>query len=682
MRIALTHNVQTSHDEAQAEFDTPETIAALVAALERLGHEVVPVDVGVPLPALTARLMEVGPDLVFNTAEGTSGPAREALYPALFEQLGLPYTGSDPHACVVTLDKHLTRLVVAAAGVPVAPAALVMRAGEALPEHVGVPCILKPNFEGSSKGITEASVVRDAADYPARLAEMLARYPEGVLVEGFVPGRDVVVPYIAGVRPSTGDVLDAVEYDVARERGASAIYDYTLKHEDSQAVSVRCPAQLDPALAARIEALSRRAFEACRVRDIGRIDYRVTPDGEPVFLEVNALPSLEPGAGVYAAAEQAGKGQIEDVLGAVIASACRRHGLDPAPAAASKGGAGARRRASGLRVGLVYNLKRVASNAETGQDAEAEFDTPETVGAITEALRGLGHEVVPLEADATLLRRVEDAKIDAAFNIAEGLRGRGREALVPAVLDLLNIQYTGSDAATMALTLDKALAKRVVAHAGVNTPRFALLDKAGAKLDKALTFPLIVKPVAEGSSKGVSAASVVRDRAALDAAVEQLTARYQQPALVEAFLPGREFTVGILGGAGRPRVLPPMEICFTDPDDPTPVYALAYKLNFDKAVRYDAPAAVTPELGQAIERTARAAFRALGCRDVARVDLRLDADGAVHFIECNPLPGLTPGWSDLCLIAKSAGLEYSDLIRAILAPALRRRDAQLRSQAV
>ncbi|MCB9730899.1 MAG: hypothetical protein H6744_21155 [Deltaproteobacteria bacterium] len=328
-----------------------------------------------------------------------------------------------------------------------------------------------------------------------------------------------------------------------------------------------------------------------------------------------------------------------------------------------------------VRVALTFNLKRVKPSVHTGQDSEAEFDAPETVDAIRAALASFGHEVILIEARPDFLERIGPAKPDVVFNIAEGLRGRSREAVVPAVLELLDIPYTGSDPATLSLALDKGLAKRVVAGAGVPTAAFVTLSSPDEPLPPGLEFPLIVKPVAEGSSKGVLGTSVVTDRAALEASVRACVERYHQPALVEAFLSGREFTVGLLGGLDsrdEPTVLPPMEIIFTRTDDPHPTYTFADKQTDAPPIRFEVPARVDEALGAEIRAVALAAWHALGCRDVSRIDLRCDGAGRVNFIECNPLPGLTPGFSDLCLIAQAAELSYEELIGRILAPALAR----------
>jgi D-alanine-D-alanine ligase len=243
---------------------------------------------------------------------------------------------------------------------------------------------------------------------------------------------------------------------------------------------------------------------------------------------------------------------------------------------------------------------------------------------------------------------------------------------VPALCELMGIPYTGSDAATLSIALDKALSKKVLRQHGILTPEFQLMETGRERLSPKLVFPLIVKPNQEGSSKGVSAhASVVDDETSLRAVVRDLLEKYRQPALVEHYVAGREFTVGLLGDK-RPRVLPAMEILFLDKDNPRPVYDYQIKQEWEKYVYYQCPAQLTPAETKAIERVARDTFEALDCRDVARVDLRMDEAGDFYVLEVNPLPGLTPEYSDLCLIAKAANIDYRSLIGEILSGGLKR----------
>ncbi len=320
-----------------------------------------------------------------------------------------------------------------------------------------------------------------------------------------------------------------------------------------------------------------------------------------------------------------------------------------------------------MRIALAFNLKRVKPESGGIRDDEAEYDGPVTLGAIREALASLGHEVIDLEADRSFPRALLAATPDLVFNVAEGARGRSREAHVPALLELLGIPYTGSDPASMVLTLDKAVAKAVVREAGVPTPRSVVMTSGDEPLPAGFALPAIVKPVAEGSSKGVLSASVATSETHLRTLAHEMAKRYAQGALVEEYLPGREFTVAVLGDPAV--ALPPMEVVFRE-GLALPVYSFDHKLEANDEVRYEAPARVSAELDRELRSLALRAFAALGCRDVGRVDLRLDRDGNPSFIECNPLPGLTPGWSDLCLIAEAAGLDYRALIARILEPAL------------
>ncbi|HCM40208.1 MAG: D-alanine--D-alanine ligase [Bdellovibrionales bacterium GWC1_52_8] len=665
MKIAFTHNVQLHPTEEEAEFDTPKTIESIRSALARLGHVVELVEVSGPASRTVARLEALNPDLIFNTAEGREGRFREAFYPGLFDQLGIPFTGSDAYTCAITLDKQLTKSIVAQYGVPVPKGYLVSSLDDLQRIEVTHPLFVKPNFEGSSKGISMDSVVRSKEELRTKVESLLKKYPAGLVVEEYVSGKDVTVPYLQKASPSTKGVLTPAEYVFSRpEKAEFEIYDFELKQLHSDSVDVKVPADISPEIFNSLVKYSQAVFKCLNVVDLARIDYRITPDGKIYFLEINALPSLEPGAGIYLSAAQSGLKTTESVLNTVLQSACERynivHKLTQKRSSSSK-----------LRVGLSYNLKRYVPRDEHDNDKDAEFDSPTTIDAVASALASYGHEVIRLEATAELPSTIHHAHVDVVFNIAEGIRGRNREAHVPSLLELLDIPYTGSDPAALSITLDKGLAKRVVREAGFLTPKFFFMLTGKERIPREMSFPLIVKPLAEGSSKGVLGTSVARNEVELREKALQLIQKYGQAALIEEFLPGREFTVALLGER-RPKVLPPMEIVFVSPKTDTPVYSFAHKLKSTPEIQYVAPAQIDAPLRTEIERVARGCFNALGCRDVARIDFRLDAQGRVQFMECNPLPGLTPDWSDLCLISNSAGMDYRTLIGEILAPAIRR----------
>jgi len=668
MRIALTHNLRLSDSEEEAEFDTRETVDALAGAIDRLGHRVERIEVSGPASRTVARLEAYGPDLIFNTAEGRRGRFREAFFPALFDELGMPYTGSDAYALSLTLDKQLTKLVLAQHGVPTPRWQYVQDPRQLQLNALRYPVIVKPNFEGSSKGITQDSVVEDALRVHEVVAAALARYPAGVLVEEFIAGRDVTVPYLEAAAPERHGVLQPVEYLIAEQASAGrrhAIYDYELKTRLDALVSVRAPAELKRAHAERIRELSEAVYRVLEIRDLGRIDFRIGDDGQVYFLEINALPSLEKGAGIYAAAALEGL-HADAVVNAVLRSAIARWGISD-----QRTRRGRPRRTERLKVGFTFNVKRQAPDLAGEQDEEAEYDSPKTLQAIREAIASYGHEVVDLEATQDLPLQLASTPVDVVFNIAEGFKGRSRESQVPSLLELLDIPYTGSDPAALSVSLDKAVAKRMVRTHGILTPDYLVLNTGKERLPRELGFPLLVKPVAEGTSKGVTKKSIVRDEAELRDVARELIAKYRQPALAEQYIRGREFTVGMLGER-RPKVLPPMEIVFLDASDPTPIYSFEMKQDWSDRIRYEVPAKLSERELDRLERAGREVFAALGCRDVARIDFRIDAEGRIFFIECNPLPGLTPGWSDLVLIAQSAGIEYRALIGEILSFAIRR----------
>lgn len=321
MKIAFTHNLKKSTDESEAEFDSPRTVAEITEAIERNGHECIPIDVTGTLPDLIEKLKAAEPDLVFNTAEGVKGRTREALYPAVFDELGIPYTGSDAHALTVTLDKNLTNLVVEKAGVRV-PRGLFKMAGDSNGEgYCPLPCLVKPNFEGSSKGITDASVVTDPMQLNATLAKALKAYPEGILIEEYIPGLDVVVGYIEGLGP---EVLTPCAYEIKPEVASKfRLYDYRLKHETADPMVCACPPHLPAKVIQELKSSARKALKALNLRNCARLDFRVRDDGTVFFVEANGNPTMEPGASLYTMTKEHGL-DFAGTLGHVIKNAAER----------------------------------------------------------------------------------------------------------------------------------------------------------------------------------------------------------------------------------------------------------------------------------------------------------------------------------------------------------------------
>ncbi|MHB1315712.1 MAG: D-alanine--D-alanine ligase family protein [Christensenellales bacterium] len=322
-----------------------------------------------------------------------------------------------------------------------------------------------------------------------------------------------------------------------------------------------------------------------------------------------------------------------------------------------------------LRVGLTYNLKKnVVSDVE---DYEAEYDHIETVLAIKKALECENCRVELLEATEELPHKLMSKKVDIVFNIAEGMKGRGREAQVPAILNFFNIPYTGSDETTLCIALDKALTKRILATYHIKTPRYKVIRQDQPKWNGTFAFPAIVKPNAEGSSKGISDVAIVSDLKELRSLVFSNIQKYNQSMLVEEYIGGREFTVGILGNGKDAMVFPPMEIKYLKKDR-YQIYSYNVKQNYKELIGYECPARISRETETEIMNTARKIYEILDCRDFSRIDFRLSEAGKLYFIEINPLPGLAPGYSDYPMIAEFNGMDYTALVRNVLNSALKR----------
>ncbi|HHY46042.1 MAG TPA: ATP-grasp domain-containing protein [Firmicutes bacterium] len=322
-------------------------------------------------------------------------------------------------------------------------------------------------------------------------------------------------------------------------------------------------------------------------------------------------------------------------------------------------------------VGLSYNLKRDCPRGEGDpEDVAAEYEEKATVSRIARALRRDGHKVVMIPYGPGLLSRVRRTHLDIVFNIAEGWSGRNREAHVPAILETCGIPYTGSDALTLSLALDKALAKTVVKASGIPTPRFMLVHDEAQVSKSKLAFPVFVKPAYEGSSKGIRDTCKVETYDDLKKQVSWILSTYREPVLVEEFLPGREFTVGILGNNEDLTVFPIMEVR-PKSEVPAEAFVYSYETKSKNLDRFLCPAPIPQDLTRRIRNIAVRAFRALGCRDMARVDIRLDSQGKPHFLEINPLPGLS-SVSLFPIAALAAGIGFDDLINRILALAAKR----------
>jgi D-alanine-D-alanine ligase len=322
-----------------------------------------------------------------------------------------------------------------------------------------------------------------------------------------------------------------------------------------------------------------------------------------------------------------------------------------------------------MRIGITYDLREDYIAEGFSEEETAEFDRDETIQAIQQSLQDLGCETDRIGNIKNLTRRLGAGdRWDVVFNIAEGLRGFGREAQVPALLEAYNIPYTFSDPMVLSLTLHKGVAKRVVRDLGVPTPDFYVIEKESDVAKGDLPFPLLAKPVAEGTGKGINAASKTLNQSQLISVCTRLLTTYKQPVLIETFLPGREFTVGIIGSGTDATAIGVLEVILRENAEPD-VYSYLNKERYEDSVEY---LLANDAIAEKAKEVALAVWRGLGCRDAGRIDIRADANGTPNFMEVNPLAGLHPQHSDLCIIANMVDMSYRALIEAILHSAISR----------
>jgi D-alanine-D-alanine ligase len=316
-----------------------------------------------------------------------------------------------------------------------------------------------------------------------------------------------------------------------------------------------------------------------------------------------------------------------------------------------------------MKIGLTFDLRSYYLTQGYSEEDTAEFDRDDTIEAIAGALAGLGHQTERIGAVTQLVPKLAAGeRWDLVFNIAEGMHGLARESQVPALLDAYRIPYTFSDPVVLGLCLHKGWAKRVIRDQGLPTPDFAVVAGEEDLSGVHLKYPLFAKPVAEGTGKGVDAGSKLASRAELEARCRELLARYRQPVLVERFLPGREYTVGIIGTGAKAEAVGTLEVLLRQGAE-REVYSYQNKENCEELVDYRL--AKDPKALQA-QAAALACWRALGCRDAGRIDLREDERGVPNIMELNPLAGLHPQHSDLPILCGLAGIPFPELIRRIV----------------
>ena len=330
-----------------------------------------------------------------------------------------------------------------------------------------------------------------------------------------------------------------------------------------------------------------------------------------------------------------------------------------------------------MKIALTYNLKK--KDESKPADYFSECDSEETINAIIGALKKRGHTVEAIDVEyPTLVSYFRKNRVDMVFNIAEGVKGKFRESEVPAILDYLNIPYTGSNSFSMALALNKSLTKKILKAENIPTPNFQTFIKGDEKLSTELKFPLIVKPNCEGSAKGINKTNVVHTEEELYNKICEIITVYRQEALVEEFIEGRELTVGILEN-GKVSILPILEIDFSGCKNSGEYFyswrMKEYQGNADLGLvpTFHCPAKLDPQTEKKVKEVVLRTHRAVGCLDISRTDIRLDKFNTPYVLEINPLPGLDPKDSNFPAMAYAAGMKYDDLIEAILLNASERK---------
>lgn len=328
-----------------------------------------------------------------------------------------------------------------------------------------------------------------------------------------------------------------------------------------------------------------------------------------------------------------------------------------------------------MKIGIAYNLKdEVFPLSVLDSEYNEEFDSYKTIEAICNVLEKNGLETVKLGGGLKIVDRLREENINFVFNIAEGYYGRNRESFVPSILETLNIPYSGSDPLTLGLTLDKVMAKKLLQCAKIPTPSYGIVEKIEdiKDIENRLQYPMITKPAWEGSSKGIYNSSKAPDKNELRNNIETLLKKYpKQPLLVEEYISGREITVGVIGN-GRPEVLGLMEIINKNSPGEDFFYSLEVKRNWEELVGYESPPKIPRVLDTQIRRCAIMAFKEFGCRDIARIDFRISEYNEPFVLEINPLPGLSPEYGDLVIMAQKLGMGYEDLVLKILNSAFSR----------
>ncbi len=679
MRIGITYDLKADlsgrsdlPDDFQEEFDSPATVEAIAQVLRGLGHQVEKLGDG---RELLERLLADPPELVFNFAEGQGiGRCREARVPAVLEMLGIPYTGSDPLTLAATLDKDVAKRWVASAGVPV-PGGIIIDPAEAEFSNQSTeldtltfPVIVKPAWEGSSKGIRNKCLVDHPHELPGVIESIIQDHRQPVLVEEYIAGEELTVGVIGNAPAQVLGIMRVVP-NQPTER---FVYSLEVKRDWERQVRYECPARLSAADTAAVTKAALLAYKVLGCRDVSRLDFRLR-NGVPYFLEVNPLPGLNPDYSDLVIMARGMGWSYEDLVGAILGAAFERVGSVRERPAKS---------ADSARVAVLYNRPVLPLDHA---EADSEHEIVMTAKVIERTLAEAGYAVSPLGVGhdpQALLDGIRVLEPEVVFNLFEGLPTCGQsEAAVAGLLEWLGMPFTGSPSHALILARDKVRTKQLLTAVRVPTPAYFVVEQLPCPLCP-LRWPVIVKPALQDASVGIDQGSVVTDQDALASRVEYVLRHYGPPVLVEEFVRGREFhatlveTLAEPGAAPALSVLPLAEIAFLEDEECLwPIYSYDAKWKTQgreyQATPLLSPVTLeSPRLEQ-LHDIVRRAYRAIGCRDYARVDVRMTTEGQFAVLEVNPNPFINS--TGVINGLRAIGRTHPELIVSLVQAALTRK---------
>ncbi|MFO0866630.1 MAG: ATP-grasp domain-containing protein [Gemmataceae bacterium] len=674
MHIGITFDLKsatpldpTLSDDQQEEFDSPHTIEAIAKVLRDMGHEVTLLGDNREFleKAIGAKL-----DLVFNFAEGTGvSRSREARVPAALELLGIPYTGSDPFTMAATLDKNCAKLIVAQAGVNV-PRSFALEPDMAVADipadRLVFPLVVKPAWEGSSKGIRNTCLVDRLEDLAGVVEPLRQTQRQTLLLEEYIRGDEITIGLYGNADPQVIGIMQVVP----NKPNDRFVYTLEVKREYKEHVTYRCPPEWPESTTRAAEAAAKTAFRALGLPRCGpQLDFRVR-DGVPYFLEVNPLPDSTPVTAISSSWPSSWDG--------AILNSSRRSSAPHSLASANEVAIAFLFDGHPMPKPLILTLYNQPLLPLGHPDAESEHSVVQIATKASSIVEQAGYRtaLLPLGLDPTVLwKELKKRKPAAVLNFFEGNYDRTEtESYVAGLMEWKGVSFTGSPMQALTVGRAKHLTKHLLRGAGLPTSEYRVVERLPVG-DLGMPWPVIVKPATQDASVGMAQDSVCTNAFQLEQRVAYLLETFGPPVLIEEYVAGREFNVGVIELPDL-QALPPAEILFNEPKEGYwPILTYEGKW-IESSPDYQGPppkypAEIEPRLEERMCDIAKRAFRVLGCRDYARIDFRMNAAGEPYVLEINPNPEICD-YACFGLILKSAGIRYEDFLIRLVEQAIAR----------